>query len=80
MTQVESFIPLWEWDVSKQKSKKRKSKEEGGKEKSGKSNGSAAGEITGGSTTAIETAGAAGSAAVPRLRSAMIEEVEDDGS
>jgi len=78
---VESFIPLWEWDLPKKKTKKRKSKDEDS-EKSGKSNGNGGGSngaaVTPEAATTA-TATATGSTA-PRQRSAFIEEVEDDGS
>jgi len=74
---VESFIPLWEWDIPKKKSKKRKSKEGESEKSSSKSKGNGTAAI---SATATALEASSTGAAVPRLKSAMIEEVEDDGS
>ncbi|KAF9450297.1 hypothetical protein P691DRAFT_847526 [Macrolepiota fuliginosa MF-IS2] len=62
---VESFIPLWEWDIPKKKSKKRKT-EKGEKKEKGKSrkNGSAG--------EAVEDSDS------QPLRGARIEEVPDE--
>ena len=68
--QVESFIPLWEWDLPKKKSKKRKEKAGEAPEKPSKSKASGSnGE-----------ASPADVSARPGTHSATIEEVEDDGS
>ncbi|KAF8524344.1 translocation protein [Hysterangium stoloniferum] len=75
---VESFIPLWEWDLPKKKSKKRsKDKDAGSSEKpSSKKSAAPAANIEGSNGAAVLPATTSG----PRMRSAMIEEVEDDGS
>ncbi|EJD40193.1 translocation protein [Auricularia subglabra TFB-10046 SS5] len=64
---VESFIPLWEWDLPKKKGKKKKSKD--GKEKEKAAKGGAASE------------GASSEKTVPvprQAQQASIEEVEDE--
>ncbi|KAG7441134.1 translocation protein [Guyanagaster necrorhizus] len=68
---VESFIPLWEWDIPKKKSKKKKS-EKGEKSDKGKTKAS-----SNGSTAEIpaETSDTSPSSASRRTK---IEEVEDD--
>jgi len=72
---VESFIPLWEWDLPKKKSKKRKEKDGESSEKSSKSKkASGAAEGTNGEALLADLS------ARPRSHSATIEEVEDDGS
>ena len=68
---MESFIPLWEWDVPKKKSKKRKDKEGESSEKTSKK----AAEGTNGQAPSADQ-----SSTPLRSRSATIEEVEDDGS
>ncbi len=69
--QVESFIPLWEWDVQKKKSKKKKG-EKGEKSDKGKSKVSTNG---GTAETPAETSDAS---PTPSSRRPRIEEVEDD--
>ncbi|KAK1222367.1 Translocation protein S62 [Marasmius sp. AFHP31] len=66
---VESFIPLWEWDIPKKKSKKKRSKGEKGEK--GK-----AVEKNGGAVVAGEAEDSADSR--PHSRSARVEEVEDE--
>ncbi|KAA1472549.1 translocation protein [Dentipellis sp. KUC8613] len=62
---VDSFIPLWEWDLPKKKSKKRKG-EKGGKEKSDAVlNGATIEEVDSGSSR-------------PASRQATVEEVADE--
>jgi len=65
---VESFIPLWEWDLPKKKSKKKKSdkKEKRSSEKSKDSGGASIEEIPGSESSR------------PTSRSARIEEVDDE--
>jgi len=72
---VESFIPFWEWDLPKKKSKKRKDKEGESSEKSSKSK-KASGQAEGANGETL----LADLSARPHSRSATIEEVEDDGS
>ncbi|KAJ7906265.1 translocation protein [Mycena leptocephala] len=60
---VESFIPLWEWDLPKKKSKKKK----GDKAKAGEANGGAF----------IEEVDDSGTSR-PHSRAARVEEVEDE--
>ncbi|KAF9262254.1 translocation protein [Marasmius fiardii PR-910] len=62
---VESFIPLWEWDIPKKKSKKKKTKSEKGEKGKSEKNGSAGVEA--------ESADSR-----PQSRSTRIEEVEDE--
>ncbi|KAK7437892.1 Translocation protein S62 [Stygiomarasmius scandens] len=69
---VESFIPLWEWDIPKKKSKKKKG--EKGEKKSKKENGDAAATTT----TATEEAPAQDSDASVKKRGATVEEVDDE--
>jgi len=64
--QVDSFIPLWEWDIPKKKSKKKKN-EKGEKEK-GKKNG----------TITIEEVADSSEASQQPVRGARIEEVPDE--
>jgi len=75
---VESFIPLWEWDLPKKKSKRRSKDKDGDLSEKSSSKKSVA------STIPIEGSNGAAvlpdAASRPRMRSAMIEEVEDDGS
>lgn len=69
-SQVESFIPLWEWDLPKKKTKKKKAdKKEKGKSSAEKhkSNGGAFIEEVPDSEDSR-----------PQSRSARIEEVEDE--
>jgi len=62
---VDSFIPMWEWDVTKKKSKKKKSgKSEKSSEKQSKNGGAYIEEDSGSSR--------------PHSRTARIEEVEDE--
>ncbi|KAF9458966.1 translocation protein Sec62-domain-containing protein [Collybia nuda] len=68
---VESFIPLWEWDLPKKKSKKKSEKGEKG-EKKEKSKGS-----SNGAGAYIEEVEESGDSR-PHSRSARIEEVEDE--
>ena len=69
--QVESFIPLWEWDLPKKKSKKTKEKsEKKGKSKSGN------GTSTGVDVAQREVSPDSGSSR-PESRQARIEEVPD---
>ena len=71
---MESFIPLWEWDLPKKKSKKRKEKEGESSEKPSKPKKA-------GEKAAVEMLSTIDrSSALPHPRSATIEEVEDDGS
>jgi translocation protein SEC62 len=67
--QVESFIPLWEWDIPQKKSKKKKSdkKEKKSSSEKHKDNGGAF----------IEEV-AESEDSRPNSRSARIEEVEDE--
>ncbi|KAL0578227.1 Translocation protein S62 [Marasmius crinis-equi] len=65
---VESFIPLWEWDLPKKKSKKKRSKgEKGEKGKATENNGGAI----------VEEVDDSGDSR-PHSRSARVEEVEDE--
>ncbi|KAI0077390.1 translocation protein [Panus rudis PR-1116 ss-1] len=77
---VESFIPLWEWDVPKKKSKKRRSSEKPSSNGKGKARASATG--NGSSYTEVhEIADSAGSGeSRPESRTAKVEEVADDSS
>ncbi|KIJ24083.1 hypothetical protein M422DRAFT_211869 [Sphaerobolus stellatus SS14] len=86
----ESFVPLWEWDIPKKKSKKSKKNKEGAVE-GGDATATGKAKVNGEPTataTVTATATATGvsspsTSASPqptRQRSAMIEEVEDDGS
>jgi len=70
---VESFIPLWEWDLPKKKSKKKKG-EKG--EKSDKKGKTKAPVSTNGGGAFIEEV--EDEDARPRSRSARVEEVEDE--
>jgi len=63
---VESFIPLWEWDLPKKKSKKKKGD---------KGKAAAEGEANGG--TFIEEVDDSGTSR-PQSRAARVEEVEDE--
>lgn len=79
---VDSFIPFWEWDVPKKKSKKGKktdSSESSGK-KSKKSSNSASPNTTSTLTSATPNSGDASSAASsrPQSRAATVEEVVDE--
>lgn len=65
---MDSFIPLWEWDIPKKKSKKRKS-EKGEKKEKGKSKKN-------GTATVVEEA-THDSDSQP-IRGARIEEVPDE--
>lgn len=65
-SQIDSFIPLWEWDLPKKKGKKKKGDKEKGKSSAVEKNGSAA----------VEDDESADSR--PQSRSARIEEVEDE--
>ncbi|KAF9528379.1 translocation protein Sec62-domain-containing protein [Crepidotus variabilis] len=69
---VESFIPLWEWDLPKKKSKKKKGDKEKKEKKSSKPKGSSNGE-----GAYIEEVVESGDSR-PQSRNARIEEVEDD--
>ena len=74
--QVDSFIPLWEWDLPKKKSKKRKSTE-----KSEKAKNMSSGVNT--PDNAIEEGDDSGVSAAnsrPESRAAMVEEVLDEAS
>lgn len=64
--QIDSFIPLWEWDLPKKKGKKKKGDKEKGKSSTVEKNGSAP----------VEDDESADSR--PQSRSARIEEVEDE--
>jgi len=68
---VESFIPLWEWDLPKKKSKKKKS-EKGEKNEKGKGKVSTNGE--GAFIEEVEDSGDSR----PHSRTTRIEEVEDE--
>ena len=70
MSQVESFIPLWEWDLPKKKKSKKGKGEKSGKKKGkeGKSKEKAG-----------LPAGDAPEAAPAPIPDAKIEEVEDSG-
>lgn len=72
LLQVDSFIPLWEWDLPKKKGKKKRSKDADGKpSKSSKAAGAATAESTG--------FGGEKTVPVPRqTQRATIEEVGDD--
>ena len=70
-TKVESFIPLWEWDLPKKKSKKGKEKVD----KKGK--GKATNGISTGVDVAREVSPDSGSSR-PESRQARVEEVPDD--
>jgi len=65
---IDSFIPLWEWDVPKKKTKKRKGdkKEKGSAEKLADNGGAFIEEVD------------ESSSSQPRSRSARVEEVEDE--
>jgi translocation protein SEC62 len=65
---VDSFIPLWEWDLPKKKSKKKRA-EKGEKKEKGKSKNGAA-------TTGVEEV--AGDSDSQPIRGARIEEVPDE--
>ncbi|EAU89274.1 endoplasmic reticulum receptor [Coprinopsis cinerea okayama7 len=82
---VDSFIPLWEWDIPKKKGKKKKGDKEGKSEKKGKSKAAApapTGSSNGGGAYIEEVveddAQAPQSQPQRRTRSAMVEEVEDE--
>jgi len=68
---VESFIPLWEWDLPKKKSKKKK-----GEKSEKKSKGKAA-VSSNGAGALIEEVDDSGDSR-PHSRSARVEEVEDE--
>jgi len=72
---VESFIPLWEWDLPKKKSKKKKSEKGEKSDKKGKSKEVPSVSTNGGGAF-IEEVQEVDSR--PRSRSAKVEEVEDD--
>jgi len=70
LRQVDSFIPLWEWNVTKKKDKKSKDKKDGSSKKDkGKQ------KATNGGEAVVDSDSKPG---VNRPRSAFIEEVEDD--
>jgi translocation protein SEC62 len=72
---VESFIPLWEWDLPKKKSKKKKGeRREKDKGKGKKSNNGTS--HTSAYVEEVEDSGSADSR--PGSRTARIEEVEDE--
>ena len=72
MVQVDSFIPLWEWDLPKKKGKKKRVKDGAERGKSSK---------RAGKETVVEASAVSDEKTVPVPRptqSASIEEVEDD--
>ena len=69
--QVESFIPLWEWDIPKKKSKKKK----GDKHKDKTSDADKLKKNGGAFVEEVEESGDSR----PQSRSARVEEVEDEG-
>ncbi|KAG5646768.1 hypothetical protein DXG03_002454 [Asterophora parasitica] len=69
---VESFIPLWEWDLPKKK-KSKKSKEEKSEKK-----GKAKAVSTNGGGAYIEEVNDSGDSSRPESRSARVEEVDDE--
>ncbi|TFK67847.1 endoplasmic reticulum receptor [Pluteus cervinus] len=77
---VESFIPLWEWDIPQKKTKKRKSKKEGTSGGDGsaseKPEASSAQQTRNGGAHIEEVDDSADSR--PHSRAARVEEVEDD--
>lgn len=76
ITQVESFIPLWEWDVPKKKGKKKRAEDGTGK-KSKKASKAEAAAVAAGATieevveSATETSGL-------QRRTATVEDVADE--
>lgn len=70
---VDSFIPLWEWDLPKKKSKKKKSEKA---DKKGKGKEPAHVSTNGGGASIVEVQEDSDSR--PRSRSAKVEEVEDE--
>ncbi|KAJ7211215.1 translocation protein [Mycena pura] len=71
---VESFIPLYEWDLPKKKTKKKKS-DKGGKGEKGEKDEKAGSEANGGAfIEEIDDSGASR----PHSRAARVEEVDDD--
>ncbi|TFK18262.1 endoplasmic reticulum receptor [Coprinopsis marcescibilis] len=76
---VESFIPLWEWDLPKKKSKKKKSEKEASSSK-GKGKSKAPAGSSNGEGAYIEEIVEESAPSQPqrRSRSAMVEEVEDE--
>jgi len=71
---VDSFIPLWEWDLPKKKSKKRK----GDTKEKGKGKSSAEKLAKNGGAFIEEVVEDSGTESRPRSRSARVEEVEDE--
>jgi translocation protein SEC62 len=70
--QVESFIPLWEWDLPKKKSKKRKGKEP-------KSSAAQSAEKLSANGAYIEEVDDSGDGSSrPHSRNATVEEVPED--
>ncbi|GJJ15036.1 hypothetical protein Clacol_009310 [Clathrus columnatus] len=75
---VESFIPLWEWDIPKKKTKKARKSKDGDPEKSSnpaEGSGGTSNTIQNGAVPTIDS-----SVRSRSIRSATIEEIEDDGS
>jgi len=74
--QVDSFIPLWEWDLPKKKSKKKKSAEKSDKTRSVSSGvntpDNAVDDLDGSGVSAANSRSAS--------RAAMVEEVPDESS
>jgi translocation protein SEC62 len=66
ISQVESFIPLWEWDLPKKKAKKRKGEK------------AAAAEANGAGGAFIEEVQDDSGTSRPHSRAARVEEVEDE--
>ena len=69
---MESFIPLWEWDLPKKKSKKRKGKET----KSGTATSTEKLSANGAYIEEVEDSGEGSSR--PHSRNATVEEGEED--
>ncbi|KAI0066839.1 translocation protein [Artomyces pyxidatus] len=70
----ESFVPLWDWDLPKKKSKKRKG------EKSEKSKAGAEGAAEGAYIEEVADSGHSAGNSRPNSRAATVEEVPDDES
>ena len=71
---MESFIPLWEWDVPKKRTPKKRRSDKGEKDGKGKGKEKA---VEGGSSSAVPLADDSGSSR-PESRTARIEEVPEE--
>jgi len=74
---VESFIPLWEWDLPKKKTKKRRSEKS---EKPSKGKGKAISTANGSSHTEVREYSPDSGSSRPESRTARVEEIPEDES